>query len=96
MTNFNVEWNVETLCIAAVILVVLAGTLLLMVTLLMMRNFKPEKSTRLTKTGTYCGHCGCSVSSDPTRVVAMANLSLFVYHCKGCNNETMLPTQKLS
>lgn len=47
----------------------------------------------ITGTGTYCGHCGQRVPNDPVKAIAVADKGYFVYKCRACGNETLLPNQ---
>jgi len=62
--------------------------------LLMRRRDKQEKST-MTGTGTFCGHCGRRLGSDPVTAIGLGSKGYFVYKCPHCQNETLLPTQSV-
>ena len=83
--------------IRLVVLVIFGATTLLLLVaclLFLVRCLRFREGIRtITGTGTYCGHCGQRVSSDPDRAVAVADKGYFVYKCRACGNETLLPTQ---
>lgn len=81
---FDLELTIQGTTLAAALL-----TLVLTIT----RRTEKSALKTTTNTGTYCGHCGSPVPSDPIRVVALADKNYFVYRCKACKNETLLPTQ---
>jgi hypothetical protein len=87
------EWNpqmVWNVVVGSTNLVILLGLVLLF---WRQRNASRPKTTAFTGTGTFCGHCGKRLKSDPALAVAVAHQSYFVYKCPACNGETLLPTQ---
>lgn len=48
-----------------------------------------------TCTGTFCGHCGRRLGSDPVTAIGLGSKGYFVYMCPHCQNETLLPTQSV-
>lgn len=82
-----------------VVLVIFGATSLLLLVaclLLLLRCVKAHAQPRtMTGTGTFCGHCGQGLSSDPAKAIAVADRGYFVYKCRSCGNETLLPSQSL-
>jgi len=42
--------------------------------------------------GVACGHCQHAIVTEPVRQIALANKGYFVYECRRCGKETLLPT----
>jgi len=86
----------KTLRLLTFTLTVAVTVLVLVVALALLRLLRGQPSGKtVTGTGTFCGHCGSGMPSDPLRVLATADQSYFVYRCPACASETLLPTQKL-
>jgi len=93
------EINAETAAIAVLVLIGINLLILMCAVLLLLAQFlkrpRSAESVEFTGTGTFCGHCGRPVPSDPVRAVAMGSAGFFVYKCPSCENETLLPSQSV-
>lgn len=89
--------EVDEQTVRLVVLVLFGATTLILLTtclVLLLNCLRTGRSQReITGTGTYCGHCGQRVPSDPARAIAVADKGYFVYKCRACGNETLLPSQ---
>lgn len=54
-----------------------------------------QKNKNVTRTGTFCGHCGEPIAGDPVRAISTGDSGYFVYNCPACQNETLLPSQSV-
>jgi predicted SprT family Zn-dependent metalloprotease len=87
--------EVDEQTVRLVVLVIFGSTTLLLLAaclLLLAHCLRFRENRVITGIGTYCGHCGQRMSSDPDKAVAVADKGYFVYRCRACNNETLLPT----